>query len=187
MPRDGYLRAAVALGVPEAAFRAVAAVEAVGSGFLKSGRPKILFEAHIFSRLTGHKYDASHPGISSAKWNRALYGAAGDHQYERLAEAMKLNEDAALQACSWGAFQIMGNNFKRAGFPSVQTYAYDALQGEYEQLMHFVAFLQSDSALLKTLRTRKWSEFARLYNGPSYAANRYDVKLANQYIKAGGR
>ena len=38
-------------GIELAALRAVVAVEAAGSGFDKEGRPKILFEPHIFWRL----------------------------------------------------------------------------------------------------------------------------------------
>ncbi|MCC6559800.1 MAG: DUF3380 domain-containing protein, partial [Xanthomonadales bacterium] len=37
--------------------KAVAEVESAGSGFLSDGRPKILFEGHVFSRLTKRAYD----------------------------------------------------------------------------------------------------------------------------------
>ena len=73
-PAD-YQRAAEMLGCRRQVIQAVAQVEAVNSGFLPSGRVTILFEAHQFSRLTGHRYDTSHPSISSKVWNRALYRA----------------------------------------------------------------------------------------------------------------
>src|SRR5687767_4373955 len=92
--------AAAELGVEPALIAAVAEVESAGAGFLRDKRPKILFEAHIFSRRTGHRYDGSHPNISSPTWNRALYGASGAHQYERLHEAIALDRKAALESAS---------------------------------------------------------------------------------------
>src|SRR5438552_3346830 len=65
--------AAKTLDCEVALIRAVNEVESSGSGFFASKRPKILFEAHVFSRLTKHKYDQDHPKISSAKADRKLY------------------------------------------------------------------------------------------------------------------
>src|SRR5690349_16354590 len=108
-PAD-YQRAASALGCETAVIRAVDRVESAGSGMLLNGQPEILFEAHIFSRLTGGKYDTSHPHISSRSWNRSLYkGGAAEHG--RLDEAVALNRTAALQSASWGRFQILGSNW----------------------------------------------------------------------------
>ena len=47
--------------------RAVAAVESSGSGFDSAGRPKMLFERHLFHRLTNGRWDTTpfsdpHPG-----------------------------------------------------------------------------------------------------------------------------
>jgi len=47
---DDYSRAADLLGVDVATIRAVCDVETSGSGFLPDGRPKILFEGHVFWR-----------------------------------------------------------------------------------------------------------------------------------------
>ena len=100
-----FADAATLIGCDIATVRAVADVESSGGGFLPSGEPFSLFEAHIFSDLTDHRYDASHPKLSSATWNRALYrGSKGEHQ--RLAEACLLDRQAALQSASWGQFQI---------------------------------------------------------------------------------
>ena len=96
-----YKDAANLLGVNVAAIKAVAEVEAAGSGFLPDGRPKILFEAHIFSKFTNRVYNASHPDISSTSWNRSLY-KGGTKEYERLEKAKKLNLEAAYKATSWG-------------------------------------------------------------------------------------
>jgi N-acetylmuramidase-like protein len=70
---SNYQRAAAALSCEVAAVKAVSQVESAGSGFLPSKQSKILFEAHVFSKATHHKYDLLFPDISSRHWNRALY------------------------------------------------------------------------------------------------------------------
>ena len=49
-----YDEAARSLNCEAAAVKAVAAVESAGQGFMPSGKPKILFEAAVFSRETKH-------------------------------------------------------------------------------------------------------------------------------------
>lgn len=92
------------------AIKTMAEVETAGKAYFSNGKPKILFEAHIFSRLSNRAFDASHPNISSRTWSRSLY-AGGIAEYGRLEDALKLNVSAALQSASWGRFQIMGINY----------------------------------------------------------------------------
>lgn len=173
-----YADAARALGCGVAALQAVAEVESAGSGFLPDGRPKILFEAHIFSRLTGHKYDQTDPAISSAKWNRALYTK---DEYGRLNLARLLNTEAANSSASWGKFQIMGFNFARCGYQTLGNFLY-AMQTEAGQLQAFVGFVKA-AGLVDELKRLDWPGFARGYNGPGYAENKYDAKMAKAYKK----
>src|SRR6185295_10213057 len=88
-------------------------------GFLADGRPKILFEAHVFGQRTQQRFTRSHPALSSRTWNRALY-QGGAREWARLAAAMQLDRRAALESASWGAFQIMGFNFAACGFSDVE-------------------------------------------------------------------
>lgn len=179
-----YVRAASLLGCEVAAIRAFAEVESKGDGFLDNGLPKILFEAHVFSRRTGHQYDISHPRISSLTWNKALYvGGAAEH--ERLDQAAALNRDAALQSASWGAFQIMGFNYKRAGFTSVQEFVNAMYRNEGEHLTAFCNCVKS-FGLDDELRNLEWEALAEGYNGPSYAANQYHIKLPRAYARFKG-
>ncbi|MCW8040473.1 N-acetylmuramidase domain-containing protein, partial [Acinetobacter entericus] len=39
------------------------------------------------------------------------------------------------------------------------------------------------NGLINTLKNKDWKAFARGYNGPAFAKNNYDVKLANAYKK----
>lgn len=176
-----FQAAAAAIGCDVAAIRAVDSVESGGAGFLADGRPKILFEAHYFSRLTDHKFDGSNPNVSSRTWNRSLYGAAGAHQHERLDEAAKLNRDAALRSCSWGRYQIMGDNFRACGFTSLQAFINAHFKSEAAHLQAFAAFIISNPAMRKALIERDWETFARLYNGPGYKVNKYHIKLENDF------
>lgn len=175
--------AAKKLGCAVAAVRAVIDVESRG-GFLPDGRPKILFERHYFSRLTKGKHDAKHPEISSKKWGGYKGGAA---EYDRIHRAIALDRNAALQSASWGAFQIMGANFKIAGFRNVEDFVTAMVAGEPEQLDVFVGFVQN-THLDDELRRLDWVGLARGYNGPAYRANKYDEKLAAsyRYHSAGG-
>jgi len=101
----------------------VFSVETSGCGFLTDRRPKILFERHIFSHLTNGKYDAQDPHISAP--TAGGYGDSGAYQYDRLASAIQLGSAAALQSASWGLGQIMGENFRKAGFDDIETMVSD--------------------------------------------------------------
>jgi hypothetical protein len=166
---------AAALGVSVAALKAVVSVEAAGSGFFADGRPKILFEAHYFSDLTGHVYDGSHPDISSRRWNRELY-IGGSGEYKRLEKAQRLNEAAAMQSASWGLAQIMGDNYKVAGYADVFSFVKDNHESEGKQLQAMANFIKNNG-LDQALREQDWAAFATGYNGPNHQANNYVGKL----------
>ncbi len=178
-------RAAAALGCDRGAILAVVHVESAGSGFLADGRPKILFEATVFHRLTGGRFDGTAPDLSSPTWNRALY-KGGAAEYKRLQAAMALDEDAALCSASWGMFQVMGENFHACGFASVTDFVAAMVAGEGRQLDAFVAFVKASPAMAQALAAHDWAGFARHYNGPGYQENHYDTKLATAYQQAGG-
>lgn len=177
-----YEWAAASLNCDLAAIKAVAEVESEGrGGFLKDKRPVILFEAHYFSRLTGHLYDKSHPDISSRRWNRTLY-KGGALEYKRLMKARHLDPAAALQSCSWGMFQVMGANYKIAGAESVFGFVELMCHSEGDHLVAMVKYCLS-VGLADEIRELRWDDFARIYNGPGYRKNNYHGKLARAYEK----
>jgi hypothetical protein len=177
-----FAAAARALGCEAAAIAAVAEVEAAGRGFFADGRPKILFEAHLFSRLTGGAHDATHPALSAPRWSPALY-RRGPAEYDRLAQAIALDRAAALQSASWGKFQVLGLHYARCGHASVEAFVDAQCASERRQLDAFARFVAADAKLLAALRERRWADFAYRYNGAAYAQNRYDVKLAAAYAR----
>lgn len=173
--------AAKRLNVEPAVIAAVAEVESAGGGFLADKRPKILFEAHVFGRLTAHRHDASHPNISAPAWDRSLYGASGAHQYDRLAEAIKLDRNAALQSASWGRFQILGQNYSIAGVPDVERFVAAMCESENEHLKAFINFCSARD-IIRYLAVHDWRSFTRVYNGPGQV-DYYAQKLAEAYRK----
>lgn len=180
-----FAAAATELGCSVAAIKAVAFVESRGTGFLDDGRPVILYEAHVFDRLTKgkHRYAVDRSGVflSVPSWDRRLYGRAGTHQYDRLSDAAKLDQRAALMACSWGTFQIMGMNYASLGFATVEDFVAH-MDTAAENLEVFVDFIRTND-LDDELQRLDWRGFARAYNGPGYAQNRYDQKMAEAYAR----
>ncbi|MEE3101941.1 MAG: N-acetylmuramidase family protein, partial [Pseudomonadota bacterium] len=135
-----WLDAAEALDCDVAAIRAVAEVESRGAAFLASGRPPILFERHVFHRLTAGRWSSTYPAISNPA--AGGYGAAGDAQYARLRAAMDLDRAAALEAASWGRWQVMGFNARLCGWASVEAFVAAMCAGEAQQLDAFVGYVR---------------------------------------------
>jgi hypothetical protein len=174
-------RVATSLALEAREIWAVATVESVGHGFIPGdGRPALLFEAHWFSKLTGGVWDASHPNISSPTWDTSLYGAAGAHQYDRLAEAMALNREAALQAATWGMFQILGTNFALVGFENVDSFVAAICDSEGWHLTAFAEYCGAQN-LVHFLAGHDWENFKLGYNGTG--TDDYAAKLAAAYAQ----
>lgn len=180
------------LGLEPAVIKAVNSVESSGRGFFIDGRPKILFEGHIFWRQLkqrGYHPDEMQQGFENVlypKWTRKYY--YGDkREWDRLEEAISINSaanvaEAAYESASYGLFQVMGFNFQACGYSNVLQFVADMKENEGAQLNIFGAFLKSNN-LIKYLQNHQWAEFARRYNGPDYAANKYDTKLQKAYQK----
>lgn len=178
---EEFKKAADVIGCEVAVIKAVAKVESNGSGFNEDGTPKTLFEGHWFHKLTGGKYSTNpaYKSISYKKWTRKWYGNEIVEK-QRLDLAGSLDRDAALQSASWGAFQIMGFNYKLCGFKKIQEFINAMYKSEGEQLIAFIHFVKSKK-LDDELRDKDWAKFAYYYNGSGYAINKYDEKMAAAY------
>lgn len=180
---EDFKAAAKTLGCELAAIQAVAEVEVSSRGAYESdyGRPTILFERHKFRHHSGGKWNKTHSDISGP-YAPGSYGKYRD-QYPKLYRAAVLDEAAALKSASWGAFQILGENYAAAGFSSVEAFVTAMLDKERKHLDAFVSFIQSNTTLLTAIRDKAWATFARHYNGPKYKENKYDEKLEAAYKK----
>jgi hypothetical protein len=184
LDQDGVSEVTQKLGVGAPELWAIITVETRGCGFLADRRPAILFERHIFSRETNRQFDATNPGISNRQ--AGGYGAAGEHQYDRLVQAIALNREAALDSASWGIGQVMGFNAGVAGYSDVETMVAAMMESENNQLMALANFIVSNG-LNSALTNHNWANFARGYNGANFAINHYDTKLANAFSRFSSR
>ncbi|KFG90718.1 putative phage-encoded peptidoglycan binding protein [Sphingobium herbicidovorans NBRC 16415] len=173
--------AAQDLSVDPATIWAVYDVEAAGDAFI-DGRPTILFEPHRFSRSTKHRYDAAYPAISSRTWNKKLYPASQQRRWEQLLAAVALDVDAGFMSASYGAFQILGENYAVCDAADAWSFAWRQSRTEGDQLEAFVRFVVG-RGLKSALQRRDWAAFAKGYNGTAYRENRYDERLAAAYGK----
>jgi hypothetical protein len=148
------------------------------AGFWSNRRPQILYEQHIFHRLTNGAFDDSNSDISNR--NPGNYGPSGDHQYDRLLEAVMCDRDAAIQSTSWGMGQTLGENFREAGFTTVEGFMSAMLQSEDAHLLAMANEIVATNCATP-LREHRWSDFARIYNGPNFVKNHYDITLARWF------
>ena len=186
------------LNLEPAAMQSVIKVESGGSGFLSNGQPKILFEGHIFWKHLAKKkadglipegpeyYAPNYPDIVYQNWTKQYY-LGKEKEYLRLDKAILIDRDSAYKATSWGKFQILGENYEAAGFKgkTVSDFVEAHKKSEQEHLKAFISFISNTifkgKSLFSYLQAKDWTSFARAYNGPGYATNKYDVNLEQAY------
>lgn len=181
-----YKAAAAVLQCDPAAIKAVAENETRRSNPWDplEGRPLILFERHVFGRLTRHRFDKDHPDIASGQPTPAGRYGPSDKQPRRLWRAAMLDEPAALKSASWGTFQILGENHGVAGYATVEAFVDGMMHSRQAHLDAFVMFIRSNPAALRAIRGHDWKTLARIYNGPNYHAQDYDGRLSRAYAAA---
>lgn len=174
-------------GVEVAVIKAIAAVESGGrSGFSKTGFPKIAFEGHVFRRYTKKKYDKSHPLLSYAYVEKAGPEWKKNNKDDATAEAtlksaVALDKESAYKSCSWGMFQIMGFNYKKCGYGSVDAFVTAMKAGESGQLKAFVGFCKNTKGMVTAMEKKNFVQCATLYNGEDYGD--YDKRMLRAYKK----
>jgi len=178
---------AAELGIEPAALKAIHEVECRGSGFNADNTPVILFERHVMRQrlIAGklfsiaEKMEVKQPNLcSKTSGGYGLYSA----QHGRLAAAAEYHRESALESCSWGIGQVMGYHWKSLGYESLQAFVNAMYKDEASQLDAMCRYIKVNG-LINALKNKDWKAFARGYNGPAFAKNSYDVKLANAYKK----
>ncbi len=168
--------------------------------------PAILYERHKFSKSTKHKYDKDYTDVSwpigyrkKDRLGKAVKKMAdgrvdaediyGSHaaSYLRLINAYKLDKNSALVACSWGKFQILGDNYSNCGEKDVTCFVQKMCTSESSQIGLLAGFISHKSQLLEAVRIKDWAGIALNYNGPDYRTYEYDSKLRHAYEKLKNR
>ena len=185
LTEDDYVAVAQRLGVEVASIKAVTEIEAgkTHEGFSAPGLPLVNFDLTMFKRFAGKrginlsKYYKSHPQVF-----RRSGGSSQANVNKRLKAARSIDNNTAIEGTFWGMFQIGGFNWKLCGCSSIDEFLELMSRSERDQLELFANFI-SNSGLLKYLKAKNWTAFARGYNGPSYASRRYHTRLASAYAK----
>ncbi len=176
LPRIGAL-----IGVGEDEIHAILDVESSGLGFDAQGRPKALYEPHVAFRNSSGSVrerlvtsDLAYP-----KWGQHPYPK---DSYLRIRAAQAIDETVALKATSWGLGQILGENFKAAGYDTPQAMVTAFCDSEAAQLVGVINFIDS-KGLAGALRSHDWVALARGYNGAGEAVHGYHTKLSAAFRK----
>ena len=193
------------------AIKAVAKVETSGDAFGANGLPVILWERHKFDTYLVEvgkpgvprsemialrdKLRREQPELclNKGKVMRSTYNknperyvptdlySGGSAEWAFMERGRKYSDTAALMSASFGMFQIMGFNYQRAGFQTVQAFVEAMKIGEREHLLAFVNFIKTDSRLWDALLALDWEEFARLYNGAGYKQFSYHTRMGDAF------
>ncbi|GBU20615.1 hypothetical protein R80B4_00494 [Fibrobacteres bacterium R8-0-B4] len=189
--------AAKKLGVEVELMKAIGEKESRGLGFRRVGQATILFERH---RMREHlvatkKYSPAkidelmekYPGIVNTK-----SGNYTPSSYDKLQTAKTIDVDCAIMSCSWGRFQVMGENFLWGKYSSPQELELAMNACDLQQFKYFVAFLEKKHGMLNALLSKNWEKIAECYNGkewktknPTYAGDieKYYYQFKNNPTK----
>lgn len=167
---------------PVSIIKALRDVEARAEGFLYDGRPIILFERHKFylylSKIKGEAFAKTLLSTNSDICNPERGGYKGyEEEWTRLARAMSFCNEAAILSTSFGLFQIMGFNYKVAGYPTVDLFYNDMCFTEKNHLKAFINFIINNPGLSTAVKQRNHKRIALLYNGAAADQNDYANKL----------
>jgi hypothetical protein len=181
LTNNDFCKAAKRLKCEVASIKAFGEVESKRAAFDKNGFPTILFERHKFYKYATNRKEwaKSDPDICNP-----VAGGYGSYasQKPKFDRAFKLDPHAAMMACSWGMFQVMGFNWKELGYKSVDDFVDQMKSGEAAHLDSFVRYILVNH-LDDELRARDWNTLALRYNGSDYRKNNYHVKLPAAYKK----
>ncbi|MGP3711223.1 N-acetylmuramidase family protein [Brucella sp. RRSP16] len=171
--------------IEPAALLAIAEVESGGRALhnVNGGKePAIRFEGHYFDRrLSGRLREyARSNGLSAPIAGRIRNPKSQGERWLLLERAMGLNKKAALESTSWGLGQVMGAHWEWLGYATVDDLVAEARGSVAGQARLMLRFIEK-AELLEMLKARNWREFARRYNGPAFARNEYDKRMAEAY------
>jgi hypothetical protein len=188
--RSQIADAAARRSVDPAALEAVITVESGGRIFARvDGReePLIRWEGHYFDRLCDPSVRAKARGEGLASPNPGAIANPPTQaaRWALLTRAAALDHDAAYQSASWGVGQVMGAHWQALGYTNVDALVAEARSGFAGQLKLMLRFI-AHAGLLDALKEKDWPAFARHYNGPSFARNRYAEKLCAAYEMCSG-
>lgn len=153
--------------IPLARLLAFIEVESGGRGFdPKTGKLIAQFESHIFSKATGIPRSKD----NNWAWDENVVDVQSK-EWEAFNEAfLKVDKVKAMESTSWGLPQIMGFNYKQAGYESVGEMLDDYKKGELQQVVSLIKFIQNSPKLYKAVMAGDYETIASTYNGSGHRA-----------------
>lgn len=151
--------------IPLAKLLAIIEVESSGSGFGKDGRLLLQFEPNVFSRRSGVPLDK----LNKWTWDENKVDVQSK-EWLAFEDASKLNPTIAMESTSWGLPQIMGFNFKLAGYQDVKSMVESFKVSEYNQIKGLLNFVSSNKALYNAIITGDYEKTSEIYNGKAHRA-----------------
>lgn len=119
-------------------------------------------------------------GLASPESGRVRNPKTQRERWLLLERAMSIHRQAALESTSWGLGQVMGAHWEWLSYQSIDELVSEARSGIAGQVSLMLNFI--DKAGLKVnLQAKDWRDFARRYNGPAFARNQYDSRMAAAY------
>jgi hypothetical protein len=172
-----YQALAKEIDVKPACIRALAVVETNEKPFAAPGAPVVRFEAHQWKKYR----DMAPHAVAFDKHQNARDLV---QRWADFGEMRKVNEVAAILSHSFGAFQLMGFNYKACYCADPVAFLKEqmTLEGQFKMLKRFIL---STPPLLGALRRQDAREVALHYNGRAYEKNKYHINWAAA-SKAGG-
>ena len=151
--------------------------------------PRLLFERHVFyrelkKRQPGKLGRAVSAGLAIPKWSRSTQykdQATSKGRLNVIARARAIDEECANRSASWGVGQTMGFLAEEQGFANANAMLKYMVDGGVPAQVDCMVRECRRKGLIKYLNNHQWASFARVYNGPGYAANSYDTRMAAAY------
>ena len=191
------------LGVPAANLLAFVEVESNGVAFAANGgqnRALIRWEGHYFYRRLQNDESALNEAVETGLAGQTAGSVPnprdqGD-RYAILTAAMDLcrrhglDPDLACECVSVGLGQVMAANWRSLGYQSAHDMIVEAHDETPEKdiadQIEMMGRYLTANGLVDELQRGDWTALARAYNGPGYAKNAYDTKLAAAYRRWSG-
>lgn len=168
--------------------QAVAKVESGQyGGWFASGLPVILYERHLFWRLTSAANRVKSWFANSAAGDYTMDANSNgiNDSWEKLSYAACKDPLAAFQAVSIGEFQVLGRWYKQCGYDHPIEMLWAARNDEYahyKMLRDYILNVGNlKAAFLKiSSNPEHCRDFAKGYNGSAYAKYDYHNKIAKE-------
>jgi hypothetical protein len=185
--------AAKKLGIDAELMKAIGEKESRGLGFRRVGHATILFERYKMRKhlIAAKAYSPAQIEELTRKYPNIINEESGGYNessYDKLKLAKTINVDCAIKSCSWGRFQVMGENVGWSAYSSAVELEAAMNVCDLQQFKYFVAFLNKKPGMLKALQAKNWEKIADYYNGtgwrtenPTYAGDieKYYNKFKN--------